>query len=63
VKKSRDEKVGEGMAILINNESKFTEKVGMYDCNGKVEMCATENIFGQERILIMFCYMSPLVVV
>jgi hypothetical protein len=41
VKKSRDEKVGEGVTILINNKIKFTEKVGMYDCNGKVEICDT----------------------
>jgi hypothetical protein len=35
----------------------------MYDCNSKVEICVTEIFFGHERVLIMSCYRSPLVVV
>jgi hypothetical protein len=37
------------VAILISNKIKFTEKVGMYDCNGKVERCATEIFFWTRR--------------
>jgi hypothetical protein len=47
--KSRDETVGGGVAILINNKIKYTEKVGTCDCSGKVEICATETFFWTRR--------------
>jgi hypothetical protein len=36
------------VVILINNKIKYTEKVYVYDCNGKVEVCAVEIFFVQE---------------
>jgi hypothetical protein len=50
VKKSRDDRVGGRIAILINNQIKYTKNIGMYDCNGKVKICATGIFFGQERV-------------
>jgi hypothetical protein len=40
VKKTRNRGVGGGVAII-----KYREKVGMYDCNGKVEIFAIEIFF------------------
>jgi hypothetical protein len=53
----------EGLSSVSKQVSKYAEKFSMYDCNGKVEMCATEILFGQERVIIMSCYRSPLVVI
>jgi hypothetical protein len=35
----------------------------MNDCSGKANIYAIEIFFGQEIVLIMSCYRSPLVVV
>jgi hypothetical protein len=59
VKKGRNEVTGGGVAIIIYNKLKYSDKCGLYDRNGKMEVCAIELYTGQNKILIVSCYRPP----
>jgi exonuclease III len=48
VRKDRNERSG-GVAIFINNKLKYSRKEGLYDGDGKIEVCAIELYTGQEK--------------
>jgi hypothetical protein len=59
VRKDRNERAGGGVAIFINNKLKYSLKEGLYDGDGKIEVCAIEPHTRQEKILIVSCYKQP----
>jgi hypothetical protein len=56
VRKERNERADGGVPIFINNKLKYSCKDGLYDGDGKIEVCA---ITGQDKILIVSCYKQP----
>jgi hypothetical protein len=49
VRKDRYERAGGGVAIFIKNKLKYSRKEGLYDGDGKIELCAIELYTGQEK--------------
>jgi hypothetical protein len=43
----------------MNNKMKYSRKDGLYDGDGKIEVCAIELYNGQDKILIVSCYKQP----
>jgi hypothetical protein len=59
VRKVRNEKAGDGVAIFVNSKLKYSRKDGLYDGDGKIEACAIGLYTGQDKILIASCYKQP----
>jgi exonuclease III len=48
VRKDRNERAG-GVAIFINNKLKYSRKEGLYDGDGKIEVCQLKYILARKK--------------
>lgn len=59
VRKDRPDRKGGGVAIFVNNKLKYKRVPSLFDCDGKLELCAIELFLHDAKFLVLSCYKPP----